>query len=92
MYSAFLYILKNGINLLFAYPEFRTMQNFVIFGKNFFIENWNDPVLKHISNNFYCLAKTEHSHPLGMVVSTHFRCGKGVKRGLKNGALPFTID
>ena len=33
------------------------------------------------------LAKTEHSHPLGMVVSTHFRCGKGVKRGLKNGAL-----
>ena len=25
-----------------------------------------------------------------MVVSTHFRCGKGVKRGLKNGALPFT--
>ena len=36
------------------------------------------------------LAKTEHSHPLGMVVSTHFRCGKGVKRGLKNGALPFT--
>ena len=38
------------------------------------------------------LAKTEHSHPLGMVVSTHFRCGKGVKRGLKNGALPFKID
>ena len=36
------------------------------------------------------VAKTEHSHPLGMVVSTHFRCGKGVKRGLKNGALPFT--
>lgn len=36
------------------------------------------------------LAKTEHSHPLGMVVSTHFRCGKGVKRGLKNGALPFS--
>ena len=35
------------------------------------------------------MAKTEHSHPLGMVVSTHFRCGKGVKRGLKNGALPF---
>ena len=33
------------------------------------------------------MAKTEHSHPLGMVVSTHFRCGKGVKRGLKNGAL-----
>ena len=31
-------------------------------------------------------------HPLGMVVSTHFRCGKGVKRGLKNGALPFNID
>ena len=30
------------------------------------------------------MAKTEHSHPLGMVVSTHFRCGKGVKRGLKN--------
>ena len=40
----------------------------------------------------YELAKTEHSHPLGMVVSTHFRCGKGVKRGLKNGALPFNID
>ena len=38
------------------------------------------------------LAKTEHSYPLGMVVSTHFRCGKGVKRGLKNGALPFNID
>ena len=36
------------------------------------------------------MAKTEHSHPLGMVVSTHFRCGKWVKRGLKNGALPFT--
>ena len=42
--------------------------------------------------NFIGLAKTEHSHPLGMVVSTHFRCGKGVKRGLKNGALPFNID
>ena len=40
----------------------------------------------------YMMAKTEHSHPLGMVVSTHFRCGKGVKRGLKNGALPFNID
>ena len=39
-----------------------------------------------------CDGKTEHSHPLGMVVSTHFRCGKGVKRGLKNGALPFNID
>ena len=38
------------------------------------------------------LAKTEHSHPLGMIVSTHFRCGKGIKRGLKNGALPFNID
>ena len=38
------------------------------------------------------LAKTEHSHPLGMVVSTHFRCGTGVKRRLKNGALPFNID
>ena len=22
------------------------------------------------------VAKTEHSHPLGIVVSTHFRCGK----------------
>ena len=46
------------------------------------------------STGFYVitLAKTEHSHPLGMVVSTHFRCGKGVKRGLKNGALPFKID
>ena len=41
---------------------------------------------------FNMVAKTEHSHPLGMVVSTHFRCGKGVKRGLKNGALPFNID
>ena len=40
----------------------------------------------------FTVAKTEHSHPLGMVVSTHFRCGKGVKRGLKNGALPFNID
>ena len=38
------------------------------------------------------VAKTEHSHPLGMIVSTHFRCGKGIKRGLKNGALPFNID
>ena len=43
-------------------------------------------------NKALYLAKTEHSHPLGMVVSTHFRCGKGVKRGLKNGALPFNID
>ena len=42
--------------------------------------------------DFVNVAKTEHSHPLGMVVSTHFRCGKGVKRGLKNGALPFNID
>ena len=41
---------------------------------------------------FSKMAKTEHSHPLGMVVSTHFRCGKGDKRGLKNGALPFNID
>ena len=57
MYSAFLYILKNSINLLFAYLEFVTMQNFVIFGKNFFIENWNDPVMKHISNNFYCCSQ-----------------------------------
>ena len=44
------------------------------------------------SRNGVWVAKTEHSHPLGMVVSTHFRCGKGVKRGLKNGALPFNID
>ena len=44
------------------------------------------------SCSYIKLAKTEHSHPLGMVVSTHFRCGKGVKRGLKNGALPFNID
>ena len=43
-------------------------------------------------NGVMNVAKTEHSHPLGMVVSTHFRCGKGVKRGLKNGALPFNID
>ena len=43
-------------------------------------------------NKIIEVAKTEHSHPLGMVVSTHFRCGKGVKRGLKNGALPFKID
>ena len=42
--------------------------------------------------SLFTMAKTEHSHPLGMVVSTHFRCGKGVKRGLKNGALPFNID
>ena len=46
-----------------------------------------EPLIKVIR-----VAKTEHSHPLGMVVSTHFRCGKGVKRGLKNGALPFNID
>ena len=44
----------------------------------------------YLSSHAINLAKTEHSHPLGMVVSTHFRCGKGVKRGLKNGALPFT--
>ena len=30
--------------------------------------------------------------PLELVVSTHFRCGKGVKRGLKNGAFAFKID
>ena len=48
--------------------------------------------MKKIDGLVLCLAKTEHSHPLGMVVSTHFRCGKGVKRGLKNGALPFNID
>ena len=47
---------------------------------------------KNIKKRVCWLAKTEHSHPLGMVVSTHFRCGKGVKRGLKNGALPFNID
>lgn len=58
---------------------------------------WQNPV-KHIADLLIQLiamdqmAKTEHSHPLGMVVSTHFRCGKGVKRGLKNGALPFNID
>ena len=47
----------------------------------------------YLKTIFCCIvAKTEHSHPLGMVVSTHFRCGKGVKRGLKNGALPFNID
>ena len=45
-----------------------------------------------LENYENALAKTEHPHPLGMVVSTHFRCGKGVKRGLKNGALPFNID
>ena len=50
-----------------------------------------DEMYKYMTN-FIDVAKTEHSHPLGMVVSTHFRCGKGVKRGLKNGALPFTID
>ena len=53
-------------------------------------------VIENMLNNdnslFSYMAKTEHSHPLGMVVSTHFRCGKGVKRGLKNGALPFKID
>ena len=52
------------------------------------IDQINDLMQKMIS----FMAKTEHSHPLGMVVSTHFRCGKGVKRGLKNGALPFNID
>ena len=47
---------------------------------------------KRITDKDKYVAKTEHSHPLGMVVSTHFRCGKGVKRVLKNGALPFNID
>ena len=50
------------------------------------------PMMKGKNTDYGKVAKTEHSHPLGMVVSTHFRCGKGVKRGLKNGALPFTID
>ena len=49
-------------------------------------------ILSDIPDSMDNLAKTEHSHPLGMVVFTHFRCGKGVKRGLKNGALPFKID
>ena len=52
-------------------------------------ENYPNERLDGIVKRAY-MAKTEHSHPLGMVVSTHFRCGKGVKRGLKNGALPFT--
>ena len=59
------------------------------------IEKLTDDRKKLIENESKLLedlAKTEHSHPLGMVVSTHFRCGKGVKRGLKNGALPFNID
>ena len=48
--------------------------------------------IAHAADGMGRVAKTEHSHPLGMVVSTHFRCGKWVKRGLKNGALPFNID
>ena len=70
------------------YICFRTQENVAPEYIDFFFE----------SKHFYCeiqkrlVAKTEHSHPLGMVVSTHFRCGKGVKRGLKNGALPFNID
>ena len=52
---------------------------------------YND-FFNHLAGKDAWVAKTEHSHPLGMVVSTHFRCGKGVKRGLKNGALPFNID
>ena len=48
-------------------------------------------LMKYFNSELF-VAKTEHSHPLGMVVSTHFRCGKEVKRGLKNGALPFNID
>ena len=63
-------------------------------GKNISLKSIVD--FENDNINFYIpsyqLAKTEHSHPLGMVVSTHFRCGKGVKRGLKNGALPFKID
>ena len=55
--------------------------------------NANSNLFTHQKRKFVKeVAKTEHSHPLGMVVSTHFRCGKGVKRGLKNGALPFNID
>ena len=49
-----------------------------------------DSVIRELED--FGMAKTEHSHPLGMIVSTHFRCGKGIKRGLKNGALPFNID
>ena len=59
-------------------------------GYKYYFQFTVNPYDKHIEEEV--LAKTEHSHPLGMVVSTHFRCGKGVKRGLKNGALPFTID
>ena len=59
------------------------LKHYLLCGKKFYIRK---------SNGSVTVAKTEHSHPLGMVVSTHFRCGKGVKRGLKNGALPFKID
>ena len=62
---------------------------------NFFEEvlNVNEEIsVLSVQECINTLAKTEHSHPLGMVVSTHFRCGKWVKRGLKNGALPFNID
>ena len=80
--------------------------NILEFDKNFlgalFEQAMGSPLRRHVCDlhtspkdtgqRALCVAKTEHSHPLGMVVSTHFRCGKGVKRGLKNGALPFKID
>ena len=62
--------------------------NALLFGKKVLVASKNNKAVDNVKE----LAKTEHSHPLGMVVSTHFRCGKGVKRGLKNGALPFKID
>ena len=58
----------------------------------FFAFGTEHQIKAFVYDNAKLLAKTEHPHPLGMVVSTHFRCGKGVKRGLKNGALPFNID
>ena len=60
--------------------------------KDRFKEHYEALGVKYVNLDLDKVAKTEHSHPLGMVVSTHFRCGKGVKRGLKNGALPFKID
>lgn len=60
--------------------------------KNILILTHTHAGIASIKQKMSKVAKTEHSHPLGMVVSTHFRCGKGVKRGLKNGALPFNID
>ena len=43
----------------------------------------------HQSQSFAQLAKTEHTHPLRAVQSTHFWAENRLEIGLKNGAYPF---